>query len=69
MNIGELKKIIADMPDDVEMFAQALGHEMLKVSASDWKVCFSAAGRNYWQFFDEDAILDIEKPIRALVIG
>ncbi len=69
MNIGELKKVIADMPDDVEIFLEGSGHVMRVGDASDWKVSENAADRGYYQYFDAEALGRDETAIRALIIS
>ena len=68
MKVGDLKKLIATIPDDVELVTESHSHEMREVDASDWFVARHSVSRRIWQFFSDEDLMADEEKVRALVI-
>lgn len=68
MNVGQLKKIIVNIPDDVLILADASCHERRLASLSDWFVVQSLGGGMYWEYFGDEYMEPDDLKIRALVV-
>jgi len=69
MNVGEMKKLIADLPNDLRFYTIMGDHEAQEVSFSDWFVASAEEGGrlSLWEFFGDDYLMDGESKARALV--
>lgn len=66
MTVGDMKKLIEGVPDDVQFFEICGDHEARRVAASDGFVV--ADGRPFSQFFGDEFLMEGETKVRAIVI-
>lgn len=70
MNVGQMRKLIEGVPDDVELFTIVGDHEAEPVFFEDYFVTEDKQpGKGTWngEFFGDDALIDNEVKVRALV--
>ena len=69
MNVGEMRKLIEGVPDNVRLYIIAGDHEALEVDFSDWFIAVAVEGGHLslWEFFGDDALMESETKARALV--
>ena len=68
MTVGQLKKLIAEVPDHVELFRIGGDHEAFPVRAYDAFVTEDRDTGNMFEFFGEDFLLKDEKKTRAIIV-
>ena len=71
MNVGQLRKMIADVPDDVKLYQIVEDHEAVELWFNDWNDWFVtyANERTIHEFFDDEHLFGHERKLRALVTG
>lgn len=71
MNVGEMRKLIKGLPDDLKFFTIVGDHAAKEIGFSDWFVTESKPPtyRGTWngEFFEDDCLIDGEVKVRALV--
>jgi len=65
MNVGEMRKLIESVPDNVRLYTIEDDHEVREVWFSDWFTAMSR--RRSSQFFSDKDLMDGETKVRALV--
>jgi len=69
MNVGEMKKLIEGVPDNVRFYTIGGDHEAQEVKFSDWFIAVAVEGGHLSlsEFFGEDYLSESETKARALV--
>lgn len=70
MNVGEMRKLIKDLPDDLRFFTIVGDHKARETGFSDWFITDMKldTGRSHLgEFFGNDCLIDGEVRVRALV--
>jgi hypothetical protein len=66
--VGELKDLIADLPDDMPIFTFGGDHEAFRAGVSTGHVTYWKQHNIYNEFFSDEDMLDVEEKIAGLLI-
>lgn len=71
MNVGQLKKTIENMPDDIRLYVIVGDHEAQEIWFSDWFVTapdpIRHSRKHMTEFFGDEYLDTPEQKVRALV--
>ena len=65
MNVGEIRKLLEGIPDNIRLYTIAGDHEAYEIDFSDWFITSGEHGT--WEFFGPSALMEDEEKVRALV--
>ena len=68
MTVGQLKKLLAEVPDHIELFRIGGDHEAFPVHVHDAFVTEDIDTGEMFEFFGEDFLLREEKKTRAIIV-
>ena len=68
MNVGEMKKLLANVDDNVQIFAEFGDHEMMLVTAGAWYVAQNTDTGDHFEYFSVEGMEHNEIAIPAIII-
>ena len=68
VNVGQLKRLIANMPDDAPILRPAPDHAFARATAHDGSAGYNAADREYTEWWGAENAVEGACEVRALIV-